>query len=257
MITITAEQRVIPGREHDVDILMKKLTEDIMESEPGCVRFDYVVDSQDPLRRLVIESYHSEEAFAQHKATTYLTEFIPKLLACLVQPPEVIRFHNAFAQTTKASFFHTGIVVPDLEKAVSFYADLLGVGFTEPGTFSIPRLEDPDPHSFELTAVLSRTEPPYLELIQASGTGIISPEKCGEIFYHGYFENDMNSRLETLLNDGPGVDAVFRMEEGGTPFAMITAPDQYGARIEYVGVDAADPLTEWARSGNLPTGIGT
>ena len=121
---------------------------------------------------------------------------------------------------------------------------LPGVQFTEPGTFSIPRLEDPDPHPFDLVAVLSRTAAPYLELIQASGDGIVSEAQCGQILYHGYFEPDMAGRLEWLRTEGPGVDGVFRMDADSPPFSMITSRDPYGNRIEYVGSDAADPLTD-------------
>lgn len=256
MITITAEQRVLPGREHEVDVLMAKLTEDIMHNEPGCARFEYVVDTTDPSRRLVIECYRDEQALAQHQAAGYLAEFIPELLARLVEPPTVLRFTEALPSTTSPSFFHTGIVVPDLEKAIAYYSDTFGIAFTEPGTFVIPRLEDPDPHPFELTAVLSRTEAPFLELIQSSGEGIIGPDKCGQILYHAYWESDMAARLEWARTLGPGVDAVFRMDEHSAPFSMITSADPFGNRIEYVGVEAAEPLTEWVRTGVLPSGIG-
>lgn len=257
MITLTAEQLVLHGHEEAVDALMLDLTAEIRQNEPGCVRFDYVVDASNPLRRLVIESYRDRAAFEAHTRTPYLAAFIPKLLACLAAPPTVVEFADALAQARTAPFFHTGIVVDDLMEAVKYYSDSLGVRFTEPGTFDIPRLEDPDPHPFQLTAVLSMTDAPYLELIQADGDGIISADKCGRILYHGYWESDMDARLEWLRSPaGVGADAVFRMDEGGTPFSIITAPDRYGNRIEYVGAEAADPLVQWARTGVLPTGIG-
>ncbi|MEV8378932.1 VOC family protein [Kribbella sp. NPDC056861] len=256
MITVTAEQRVQPGKEAKLDALMAGLMDNIAQHEPGCTRFDYVVDGTDPTRRLCIETYRDEVAFAQHGASQYLADFIPELLDCLVEPPTVVKFGDRFAPTVEPSFFHTGIVVPDLDKAIAYYADTFDLRFTEPGVFSIPRLEDPDPHPFELTAVLSRTEPPYLELIQANGDGIVSADKCGQILYHAYWEPDMDARLDWLRTSGPGVDAVFRMEEGSTPFSMITSPDPFGNRIEYVGTDAVDPLTEWARTGVLPGGVG-
>jgi quinol monooxygenase YgiN/catechol 2,3-dioxygenase-like lactoylglutathione lyase family enzyme len=257
MITLTAEQHVLPGQEDVVDALMLDLTADVLQNEPGCVRFDYVVDAADPRRRLVIESYRDRAAYQAHAASTYLAAFIPKLLVCLVAPPTVVEFTDALAQAKAAPYFHTGIVVDDLMEAVKYYSDSLGVRFTEPGTFDIPLLEDPDPHPFQLTAVLSMTDAPYLELIQAEGTGIVSADKCGQILYHAYWEPDMDARLEWLRSpSGFGVDAVFRMDEGGTPFSIITSPDRYGNRIEYVGADAADPLVQWARTGVLPTGIG-
>ncbi len=256
MITITAEQQVLAGKEHEVDSLMAELMANIARCEPGCARFDYVVDRTNPARRLVIECYRDEGALTQHQQATYLAEFIPQLVACLSQPPGVRRFANVFPSSQAPTFFHTGIVVPDLNEAVAYYADTFKISFTEPGVFHIPRLEDPDPHPGKLTAVLSRTEPPYLELIQADGEGIISPAKCGQILYHGYWEPDMAARWAWLQTDGPGVDAVFRMDEHTAPFALITKPDPFGNRIEYVGADAADPLTEWARTGVLPSGIG-
>ncbi len=256
MITVTAEQHVLPGKEAEVEALMARLMDDIALNEPGCTRFDYVVDSTDPSRRLVIECYRDEVAFAQHGASSYLADFIPELLCRLTEPPKVVRFADIFPQTAAPSFFHTGIVVPDLDKAIGYYADTFGLSFTEPGVFRIPRLEDPDPHPFELTAVLSRTEPPYLELIQAEGDGIVSLDKCGRILYHGYWEPDMAARWAWAVTDGPGVDAVFRMDEHSAPFSMITSADPFGNRIEYVGTEAAAPLTEWARTGVLPSGIG-
>lgn len=256
MITMTAEQQVLPGKEAEVDALMTGLMAYLSQHEPGCTRFDYVVDDTDPSRRLVVETYRDEVAFAQHSTSNYLAEFIPRLLTCLVQPPKVVRFADVFPSSEAPTFFHTGIVVPDLDKAVAYYTDTFGIAFTEPGVFTIPRLEDPEPHPFELTAVLSRTAPPYLELIQAAGEGIVAEDKCGRILYHGYWEPDMAARLAWLKTEGPGVDAVFRMDEHSAPFSMITAPDPFGNRIEYVGTEAADPLTEWARTGVLPTGIG-
>lgn len=256
MITVTAEQQVIPGHEAQVEELMRQLTDDVLENEPGCVRFDYVVDQSDPTRRLVIECYRDPATLEVHQQMAYLAAFIPRLLPHLRQPPRVVQCTEVFPARSPAPYFHTGIVVPDLEEAVKYYTDSLGTRFTEPGTFTIPRLEDPDPHPFELTAVLSRTEPPFLELIQAAGDGMVSAEHCGQILYHGYWESDMAARLAWLTTAGPGVDATFRMDAESAPFSMITAPDPYGNRIEYVGTEAMNELTEWVRTGILPPGVG-
>lgn len=104
--------------------------------------------------------------------------------------------------------------------------------------------------------MLSRTQAPYLELIQASGDGIVSADKCGRILYHAYWEQDMAARWAWATTEGPGVDAVFRMDEHSAPFSMITSADPFGNRIEYVGTENAEPLIEWARTGVLLTEIG-
>jgi hypothetical protein len=57
------------------------------------------------------------------------------------------------------SFFHVGIIVPQLDHAVARFSDVLGLKFTEPATFHIPRLEDPEPHEGKLVAAFSMTQP--------------------------------------------------------------------------------------------------
>lgn len=255
MITVTAVQQVRPGREAELDALMRKLAEDIDRNEPGCLRFDYV-RADDGRTRLVYEQYRDWIAFEYHKTTPYLRDFIPGLLECLEQPPEVTTYTDVTAPgpVLPPSFFHIGMVVPDLDQAVARWSDLMGIEFTEPAVFDVPRLEDPDPHPFKLTAVFSRTQPPYYELIQAEGDGIVSAANAGGILYYGCWEPDMAGRLETLQARGVGIDALFRAEAGATPFAMITAPGPLGARIEYVGIEDVGPIEEWVRTGVYPGG---
>jgi len=155
-----------------------------------------------------------------------------------------------------ASFFHSGIIVPDLEKAISRFSDVLGIKFTEPATFRIPCLQDPKPHPGTLVAAFSMTAPPYYELIQASGDGITSITNGGKILYFGIWESDMARRLEELEKFQIGWDALFRMGPQETPYAMITKPDLLGARIEYVSEDDRGPIEEWVKTGKFPGGIG-
>lgn len=256
MITVTAVQKVKQGKEAELDALMRDLADKIEANEPGCLRFDYVKADDGSNTRLVYEQYRDRIAFDYHKTTPYLREFIPGLLECLEQAPEVTTYGDVFSAALPPSFFHVGMVVPDLDKAVAHYSDVLGISFTEPAVFEIPRLEDPDPHPFKLTAVFSRTEPPYYELIQADGDGIVSAAHAGKILYYGCWEPDMAGRLERLQAQGVGIDALFRMDADATPFAIITGPDLLGARIEYVGVEDLAPIEEWVRTGRFPGGIG-
>lgn len=62
----------------------------------------------------------------------------------------------------------------------------------------------------------------------------------------------MDARLERLERQGVGVDACFRPGPAETPFAVITAPDLLGARIEYVGLADRAPIEEWVRTGRYP-----
>lgn len=259
MITATATQTVKPGREEELDLLMANLAADIKENEPGCLRFDYVRTESSQRRRLVIEQYRDETALDLHRQSPYLRRFIPRLLDCLEEPPTVTTYRDVEPVRTAPppSFFHTGVVVPDLDKAIGRYSDVFGITFTEPAEFDIPWLEDPDPHPARLVAAFSRTEPPYYELIQAEGSGITSAEHAGRILYYGVWEQDMDARMRRLLEQGIRLDAVFRADADSTPFALITAPDPLlGARIEYVDTADRGPIDEWVRTGRYPGGVG-
>jgi catechol 2,3-dioxygenase-like lactoylglutathione lyase family enzyme len=154
------------------------------------------------------------------------------------------------------SYFHVGIIVPDLKSAIARYSSVLGIQFTDPATFHIPYLEDPEPHDGQLVAAFSMTQPPYYELIQASGNGITSQALAGHILYFGVWETDMAGRLGKLQAQGIGMDALFKMDAESPPFAMITKPDLMGARIEYVDVSDQQAIEEWVRTGKFPGGIG-
>jgi len=252
VITVTAVQKVKPGKHADLDKLMTKLAADIQANEPGCLRFDYVTAKDDTNRRLVYEQYRDSIAFEYHKTTAYLRDFIPQLLECLDEPPEVTTYRDVSDVVVPPSFFHIGMVVPNLEQAIARYSDVLGIEFTEPHVYEIPRLEDPYPHPFKLTCAFSRTEPPYYELIQAEGNGIISAAQIVKILYYGVWETDMDRRLEQLRARDVGIDALFRPGAGQTPFAIITAPDLLGARIEYVGIEDVGEIEELVRTGRYP-----
>lgn len=159
-------------------------------------------------------------------------------------------------RTGATSYFHVGIIVPDLAAAIARYEDVLGVKFTEPAALRVPYIEDPNPHEGQLISAYSMTEPPYYELLQAAGDGITSARFAGNILYYGLWEPDMAGRLKKLEQQRIGLDAKFKMEANGLPFAIITEPVLMGARIEYVDISNKSTIEEWVRTGKVPPGVG-
>ncbi|WP_113699638.1 VOC family protein [Nonomuraea lactucae] len=153
------------------------------------------------------------------------------------------------------SFFHVGLIVPDLEKAIARFSDVLDIRFTEPQAATIPFLADPDPRPgpVQQLAVMSRTEPPYYELIQADGDqGIFSSANAGGILYYGLWEKDIPGRLERLRASGVSVDAVAGYAKEMPPYAIWTGRDLFGARLEYVDEATRPVIEDWVRTGKLP-----
>ncbi|MFF0783496.1 MULTISPECIES: VOC family protein [unclassified Streptomyces] len=150
-------------------------------------------------------------------------------------------------------YFHIGVVVPDLEKAIEYYERTQGLEFTKPAHVTNPRLEDPHPHEQVVHVAFSKQGPPYYELIEADGDeGIFSTANEGRILYLGLWEPDMEGRLGALAAEGIGVAAASRSAEGATPGWIITEPDALGVRYEYVDLAEKQAIETWIETDEFP-----
>ncbi|WP_113701746.1 VOC family protein [Nonomuraea lactucae] len=152
------------------------------------------------------------------------------------------------------SYYHVGMVVPDLEAAIDRYSEVFGVTFTEPAYTISPYLEDNGRvfTNFRQRQALSQTREPYFELIEATGAGIFGPHNVGRILYYACWEDDMPRRMALLKEQNIGIESVVRMDADSAPIAIITAPDLFGTRIEYADVSTRAYTEEWIRTGKLP-----
>ncbi len=150
------------------------------------------------------------------------------------------------------TFFHIGILVNDLDKAVDHYSKLLGVKFTDSASIDA-FIEGPNDTHYQqkVTACYSRTKEPYYELIQAGGDGAFSEKYTGQIFYFGIWESDMDKRLATLRTEGIGIAAIMRQAKDGPITAIITEPDSMGARMEYVNTSLRLAIDAWILLGKI------
>lgn len=151
-------------------------------------------------------------------------------------------------------YYHMGILVRNYSEAVDHYSNLLDVKFTEPAEASV-FIENPETQQTEttnLTALYSRNRPPYVELLQTTGNGIFSEKNAGGILYFGMWEPDIEGRIQKLKEQGIGIDALLRSAPGKSIYAIITAPDKMGVRMEYVR-ELLRPVTEaWVLTGKYP-----
>ena len=75
MHTITAEFRIIPGKEAEAEAAIRKVAQNVEENEPGALKYIWHRGAKDPLQILVFEIYKDDEARTQHGASDYLKEF--------------------------------------------------------------------------------------------------------------------------------------------------------------------------------------
>ena len=72
-------------KKENIDAFMKKVLENAAQArkEPGCRRFDVLVDPNDATQAMLYEIYDDETAFMAHQATDhfkrYLAEAVPLL----------------------------------------------------------------------------------------------------------------------------------------------------------------------------------
>jgi hypothetical protein len=154
----------------------------------------------------------------------------------------------------KPPYYHIGIVVRNHDEATEHYGNLLDVKFTEP-TDTVLCIENPVTQQTEMLKVVaaySRTRPPYLELIQAGGSGIFAEKNAGHILYFGIWESDLEGRIKRLKERGIAIDALIRPAWDKPPTAVITAPDKMGIRMEYLSTSLRLATEAWVITGKYP-----
>lgn len=270
MITCTTALKVKDGKQAELEKLLVSLVEKVRASEPGTKMFQFVRSLDDPNKYLFLEQYVDREALDFHHNTEYLQPIVDQMMNYIEGQPDILTFapigqdsqdltqekdatvHHKYYQDDISTYFHIGIIVPDLKKAIEDFSRILGITFTNPEYFHINRLEDPEPHSHDPYVAFSREGPPYYELIEASGDGIFSAKHQGTLLYLGFWEKDMKARVKTLEEEGIEIDAWFRNEEDSVPFCVITSPQKpLGIRLEYVDQSVQPTIEHWVKTGAI------
>lgn len=270
MITCTTALKAKDGKQTDLEKLLLSLVEKVRANEPGTKLFQFVRSVDEPGKYLFLEQYVDREALDFHHNQEYLQPIVEEMMNYIEGQPDMLTFapvgkesqapaqelkaivHHNCCQGEVSTYFHIGVIVPDLKKAIEDFSRILGITFTNPEYFHINRLEDPKPHSHDPYVAFSREGPPYYELIEASGDGIFSAKHQGKILYLGVWEKDMAARVKALEEERIKIDAWFRNEEGGVPFCIITSPQgALGIRMEYVDQSVQSTIEHWVETGTI------
>jgi catechol 2,3-dioxygenase-like lactoylglutathione lyase family enzyme len=157
------------------------------------------------------------------------------------------------ARSMAETYFHIGILVPDLKKAVREYREILGLEFHEPTAMPLATMEQPGLiETASLNIAFSKAGPPYYELIEATGTGLFSAAH-GEGMHHvGVWMRDPQETLRALEARKIKVVAINRLPDG-TPLTVFTHPTALsGIRIEYVNANFRPMVEHFLATGRFP-----
>jgi quinol monooxygenase YgiN len=75
MHTVTAEFRIIEGKEEEALEAIKSVVAGVEANEPGALKYIWHRGLKDPVQVLVFEIYRDDEARKQHRDAPYLKEF--------------------------------------------------------------------------------------------------------------------------------------------------------------------------------------
>ncbi len=75
MQTITAEFDIVPGKETEAEVAIRKLAAAVEANEPGAVSYLWHRGTRNPGHILVFEVYRDDAAMETHRATPHLAEF--------------------------------------------------------------------------------------------------------------------------------------------------------------------------------------
>jgi catechol 2,3-dioxygenase-like lactoylglutathione lyase family enzyme len=138
-------------------------------------------------------------------------------------------------------FFHVGILVKDIEAARADFTAQLGLGFEPVHSQQVATGET-------TRFCYSLQGPPYLELMEMTGTGSWSAEQ-GEGFHHlGVSDPSVPARCTAF---GGSVDLISAAVDG-SPQVVLTRPEAlHGVRLEYFDAKVAAGFLGYLRGRSL------
>jgi catechol 2,3-dioxygenase-like lactoylglutathione lyase family enzyme len=136
-------------------------------------------------------------------------------------------------------YFHVGILVRDVEAARADFTAKLGVEFE-------PVHSQPIATGETTRFCYSLQGPPYLELVEMTGTGSWSPEQPEGFHHIGVSDPSVAARCTAF---GDQVDLIAPGDDGGSPRVVLTRPEAlHGVRLEYFDATIATQFLGYLRS---------
>jgi hypothetical protein len=151
---------------------------------------------------------------------------------------------------TITNLFHYGVLVQNLDEAIDRFGELMGMTFNPPTDIQLLRMVDPEEHELTFRATYSKQGPPYVELIEATGSGLYDPSQGEGLHHLGLWDPSLALNKEDYLDKKHlEVDAEILTPDGGT-FAWYAKPGgAHGVRFEFIDEAARADLEGWIKTG--------
>jgi hypothetical protein len=141
-----------------------------------------------------------------------------------------------------APFYHVGILVADVERAMHRFSQKLGVTFCDPNPMHVT-LAGSEERECDMYATYSKEGPPYIELVQGHGDGLFSLRNGEGLHHLGIWSPDWAMYSSRGPERCLPVAVTVNMMPGDPNMWLSDPSDLCGTRIEYVD-DVQRPVLE-------------
>src|SRR5215213_7932138 len=93
MLIVLVNIKVKPG-EVEAFKAATLINAEASQKEPGVARFDFLQQSDDPTRFVLIEAYRNQDAPAAHKETAHYTQWRESVDGMMAEPRNSVKFAN-------------------------------------------------------------------------------------------------------------------------------------------------------------------
>jgi len=153
--------------------------------------------------------------------------------------------------------YHTGIIVDDLDKAMSAMGDALAVDWAPPRTSTAP-LRGPDGvKAREVRFTYSLQGPHFIELLEQVNAAPYLNLTGGRRVHHlGYYTDDLRAASADLESRGYRCELSGVSDDGGIGRATFHYnPEAPGMWIELVSHEIAEEIGDWIAEAAVERGI--
>jgi catechol 2,3-dioxygenase-like lactoylglutathione lyase family enzyme len=150
---------------------------------------------------------------------------------------------------TLAPYHHIGVLVADLDEAVTRFQTVMGLNFVAPRLFPIEVEEDGRRYRHTTRVTFSQEGPPHIELMESAPNGIFSIGDRGEGFHHvgiwiPHLDEHLGGAAEIAL---PAAARVIGAGERTREW-FNRPEDLHGLRLEFLEADGFWHFSKWIDS---------
>ena len=146
--------------------------------------------------------------------------------------------------------YHIGVVVNDIERGMAEVADQLGITWAPRRVANVTVRESGQVRTYGLHVVYSRQGPPFLELIEGSGSGVWAAAPEPRLHHLGVYVEDLAEEARRLVRSGMKLEAsgVGPDHDDPDPVLFTYLMGSTGVRVELVDASGREGLLKWVRS---------